>query len=245
MPTPPCNTRWCRRSCAFVLRWRARARRWLRCALDATRRAKAEHIFEVHGAQSARLSWGEPIGGEAKDGLARRAFYADLLVLGQHDPNDATADDVPADLVQNLLIATGKPALVLPYASAPSHTRPLGATALLAWKETPEAARAVAAALPGLVRARQVHIVSYGADTAASVARLVRQLGRHGVTAGAHAAGAERGDIGQDLLARAGDLGADLLVMGCYGHSRLREMVLGDMSRTVLQSMAQPVLMVH
>lgn len=213
--------------------------------LDAARRAKAEQIFEVHAGGSPRLSWGESRGRETTQSLASLALYADLLVLGQHDPGDATADDVPADLVQNLLIATGKPALVLPFASPAGNTGPLARSVLLAWKETPEAARAVSAALPWLARARQVNIVAYGAEAEPGLGRLADYLALYGITATVHAAGPERGDVGRDLLSRMADLGADLLVMGCYGHSRLRELVLGGMTRTVLQSMAQPVLMVH
>ncbi|APW37262.1 hypothetical protein RD110_08680 [Rhodoferax koreense] len=212
--------------------------------LDAERRAKALRIFESHAAASPRLSWGDSLR-DAHCGLAQRALYADLLILGQRDPDDEAGGDVPADMVQTLLVTTGKPALVLPYASPVGHGQPPGTTVLLAWKETREAARAVAAALPWLARARQVHVVSYGDDARPGLDRIAQYLGRHGITAAVHAAGAERGDIGQNLLSRAADLGVDLLVMGCYGHNRLREFVLGGMSRTVLQSMTVPVLMVH
>lgn len=212
--------------------------------LDAERRAKALRIFELHAAGSPRLHWGDSLR-DAQAGLAQRALYTDLLVLGQRDPDDEAGGDVPPDMVQTLLISTGKPALVVPYANPAGHPGPLATTVLLAWKESREAARAVSAALPWLARARQVHVVAYDSEAKPSLDRIAAYLGRHGITAAVHAAGAERGDIGQNLLSRSVDLGADLLVMGCYGHNRLRELVLGGMSRTVLQSMTLPVLMVH
>jgi len=209
--------------------------------LDQERRAKAHRLYEALGAQSPQMRWGERLGNEPW-GFVQRAFYTDLLVLGQRDPDDAAADDLPPDFLPDLLVGTGRPALVLPYAGPAAR---VGDTVLIAWKETREAARAVAAALPWLARARQVHALAYGDDAGRSLASLARYLGRHGVITNVHAAGPEHGEVGENLLSRAADLGADLLVMGCYGHSRAREFVLGGMTRTLLQSMTLPVLMVH
>ena len=74
---------------------------------------------------------------------------------------------------------------------------------------------------------------------------LQEYLTAQGITATLHQGGPERGNAGENLLSQASDLGADLLVMGCYGHSRAREWVFGGATRTILESMTLPVLMVH
>jgi nucleotide-binding universal stress UspA family protein len=117
----------------------------------------------------------------------------------------------------------------------------LGRDVLVAWKPTPEAARAVQAALPLLHAARQVHVAAWGDDPR----EIERLLLLHGIDARYHREPAADAHVGELLLSRAADLSADLLVMGCYGHSRTRELVLGGASRRVLQSMTLPVLMCH
>lgn len=178
--------------------------------------------------------------------VAQQAFYADLLVLGQHDSADPAARCVPADLVESVLIASGRPAVVLPSIG---WTRPIGDTVAIAWKETPEAARAVQAALPFLQRAARVHVLAWNEEDAARVGGrkldLEGYLRVHGVKAAFHVEGDVAGDLGEMLLSRVFDLEADLLVMGCYGHARAREWILGGVSRTLLSSMTLPVLMAH
>ena len=115
---------------------------------------------------------------------------------------------------------------------------------MIAWKETLETARAVAAAMPMLCKAERVHIAAWGGEQALEgrrMAELVRYLGQHGVQATLHRNGDESGSIGEYTLSVAADLGADMLLMGAYGHSRAREWVLGGATRTVLESMAVPV----
>jgi nucleotide-binding universal stress UspA family protein len=116
----------------------------------------------------------------------------------------------------------------------------------VAWKETPEAARAVSAALPWLGMASRVHAVSYGENAQASLNKLQQYLAAQGIAdVSLHAEGSEDGDAGNKLLSTASDLGADLLVMGCYGHSRAREWILGGATRTILATMTLPVLLSH
>lgn len=141
-----------------------------------------------------------------------------------------------------MLLQSGRPALILPHAG---EFAAVGRTVLVAWKESREAARAVSSALPWLRRARQVHVISYGEAAAESLQKLAGYLKIHGVTADAHKGGPEEDDIGNLLLSRAADVGADLLVMGCYGHSRAREWVMGGATRTLLQTMTIPVWMSH
>ncbi|APW37259.1 hypothetical protein RD110_08665 [Rhodoferax koreense] len=204
-------------------------------------RARACRLWSSLAGTSARMRWtASP--GDSIWNFESRAFYADLLLLGQRDEADAVVDETPADFVFHQVARSGRPVMVLP--SAGSFDR-VGETVLIAWKETREAAHAVAAALPWLRKARQVHAISYAEDEGASLNALHDYLARHGVAIIQHASQARDVAVGEDLLSRAADIGADLLVMGCYGHSRARELVLGGVSRTILRSMTLPVLMAH
>lgn len=118
-------------------------------------------------------------------------------------------------------------------------------TALVAWKESREAARALSAAIPLLHKAGSVH-VAVDAHTTDAHRTLLRQfLQRHGVEAQFHALASPAPQAGEALLTMRAEIGADLMVMGCYGHSRGRELILGGATRTVLNSMTVPVLMAH
>ena len=210
-------------------------------SLDQESCAKALAIFTTASEGSPRMHWSEPMG-DAPWGFARRALYADLLVLGQVDPDTPEAAELPADFLPSLLVECGKPALVLPYAGSIGR---IGRKVLIAWKETRESARAVAAALPWLTRAESVQAVCYGEEAQASLHSLRGYLKAQGVGLTAHPGGPEEGNAGEKLLSMAADMSADLLVMGCYGHSRAREFVLGGATRSILQSMTLPVLMSH
>lgn len=209
--------------------------------LDKTCRDKAFATFTEAGGGSPRLHWAEPMS-DAPWAFARRALYADLLVLGQRNEDDPANDELPSDFLPSVLVECGRPALVLPYVGE-FVARPR--TVLIAWKETRESARAVSAALPWLRRAQAVHAVSYGEYAADALRSLQAYLKTQGVSLITHPGGPEQGDAGETLLSMAADTGADLLVMGCYGHSRAREWVLGGVTRSILQSMTLPVLMSH
>ena len=218
--------------------------------LELERRTRTRALFDATvGSGTAkhleRIEWAECTG-EPTASFAREALVADLLVLGQHvEPADAPAG-VTSDFNESVLIASGKPALLIP---AIYRAEPFGRVVLVAWKPTRVAARALSAALPFLQRAQQVHLVQWiepgvGVEDGAAP-DVEASLRRHGFTAIMHRDVAKSSDVGELLLSRAADLGADLLVMGCYGHSRAREWALGGASRSVLQSMTVPVLMSH
>ncbi|HEY0817415.1 MAG TPA: universal stress protein [Rhizobacter sp.] len=216
--------------------------------LDAERRERALAAFDRFAKEPGpRIDWRE-LGAEPPIwGVAQAAFCADLLVLGQHEPGSPSARDVPADFVESVVVDSGKPALVVPYAG---EIASIGQNVLVAWNASRESARALSAALPLLARAKEVHVVSWNepqaaAQAAADRAQLEQYLASHGVAATLHWYGDGPGQPGERLLSLSTDLGSDLLVMGCYGHSRARELVLGGASRTVLRSMTVPVLLAH
>lgn len=210
-------------------------------SLDKEGLDTAHATFIKAAAGSPRLQWAEPLA-DGPWGFARRALYADLMILGQRDEDDPSSGELPADFLPRVLVESGRPALILPYAGPIGA---VGSTVLVAWKETREAARAVSAALPWLKRAARVHVVAHGEGVDDALRALERYLAAQGVSVSLHTGGVEERDMGNALLSKAADLSADLLVMGSYGHSRAREWVLGGATRTILQTMTLPVLMAH
>ena len=184
-------------------------------------------------------------GAEPIEAFCRQALYADLLVLGQHGPSTGSSLTVPANFVESVIMATGKPALILPLTGnfgAPDRD------VLIGWNATPQAARAVTAALPWLRTARRVQVLEAVGDHSPQHAGdldIVQYLHLHGIVSTLHQDHASPTDAGEVLLSFASAVKADLLVMGCYGHHRARELVLGGASRTVLKRMTLPVLMAH
>ena len=164
--------------------------------------------------------------GDAIEQAVLHARHTDLAIVRQ--PHAGSADAAfTSELAHAVLLSSGRPVLFIPH----SGTFPtLGSTVLVAWKETREAARALADALPFLMRARKVIVVAVGerdADDAEDVADalssrgVAHYLARHGVEAQVRREVAEDIDAADLVLSRAADLDADLIVMGGYGRSRL------------------------
>lgn len=184
----------------------------------------------------------------AKGDLASTALlhcrYTDLIVIGQA----TVADDDPLEsdvLPEAIVFGAGRPALIVPrYGNFPTY----GERVLIAWKRTRESTRAVHDALPLLTRAKSVTVMEVNpetGDTHIAGADIALHLARHGVKAEVSSTVAGEIDVGNAILSRASDVGADLLVMGAYGHSRLREFVFGGVTLEVLRHMTVPVLMSH
>lgn len=212
--------------------------------VDLDHRMHAMGVFQRARAASAQpCQWLELNGEPVIETFSRRALTADLLFLGQRDPGDPEGFDVPADFVASVIIDSGRPAFVVPYTGAASVAP---RTVLVAWKATRECARAITAALPFLKGASEVHLVAGDDDeTQAAPADVRDYLGLHGISRVHEHAGLTSRHAGDDLLSCAAECGAEMIVMGCYGHSRARELVLGGATRTVLDSMTMPVLMAH
>jgi nucleotide-binding universal stress UspA family protein len=175
-------------------------------------------------------------------GLTLQAQYADLTVLGQNDPGEASTRTYPA-LAADVMLSSARPVLIVPYVQrSPSF----GTRILVAWNESAEAARAVGYALPLLQRAELVILAMFNAaaGTGSPCTEMALYLSRHGIKVEA-ANETTTLDIGESLLSLGADRGVDLFVMGGYGHTKLRELVLGGVTRTVLEAMTVPVLMAH
>lgn len=176
--------------------------------------------------------------------MSLQARYADLLVIGQSDATDDSGVD--KDFPERLILLSGRPVLVLPEIG---DFACVGKRIIVAWNASREAARAITNAIPFFKLADQVYIVTIPPKTDEKdkipTEQIVQYLSRHGVQAEVDENRGVEIDVGNELLSRAAALSADLLVMGCYGHSRVREWVLGGATRTILETMTIPVLMSH
>jgi nucleotide-binding universal stress UspA family protein len=184
--------------------------------------------------------------GMLREQVALHARYADLAIIGQDDP--ATGVPGSAGLAGDILFAAGRPVLVVPYAG---RFETLGHRILVGWNASREAARAVNDALPLLTAAAGVCVLvanprggqdGHGEEPGADIAL---HLARHGVSVSVEHRAAPDIPDADLLLNHAADMSADLLVVGAYGHSRLREFVLGGVTRSLLTQMTVPVLMSH
>src|SRR6266478_2152404 len=171
------------------------------------------------------------------------AYYADLVIVASPDPARQMAG--PLGLAESLVMTAGRPVIMLPPGSTVSRLRRI----LLGWNARREAIRAVADALPLLVRAEAVevlvvdherHPAGHGQEPGADIAR---HLARHGAQVEVQSRSSGGEDMGRFLLSQAVAFGADLVVMGAYGHSHLSEWVFGSVTRTVLREAGLPVLM--
>ena len=217
----------------------------------STLRDQADHVARVFSdaCEAAGLASHESIVDEAakEESLARHAGWVDMVVLSQADP-DASTYAKDRAMVEDVLLRSGRPALVVPCRHGVQR---IGDRVLVAWNDTREATRAIADALPLLQRAREVSIVRCSERSDADPKLTHRQLDaiqrwlqRHGVQARVHVE-TSTGTVSDALLAYAAATRADSIVMGAYGHARLTELVLGGATRGILSTMNVPVLMSH
>jgi nucleotide-binding universal stress UspA family protein len=178
--------------------------------------------------------------------LQAQARCCDLVILGQIDAERPLGEQ-QRFRPEEVVLGAGRPALVVPYIGV---AEPPGRRVVVCWDASSAASRAVHDALPFLGLAQQVTVLSVAngertGDAAASAEVIAAHLRRHGIHAAAELTPSGGLPIADAILSRASDLGADLLVAGVYGHSRLRESILGGASRGLLDRMTLPVLMAH
>ncbi len=184
--------------------------------------------------------------GQLEQVLIEYSRYSDLVIIGQHDPNDA--DDVSAGLADQLLVEGGARCMVVP---ARGQVPPPGNRVLIAWNSSRESARAVRAAMPFLASAEEVVVLSSEtADeemfTGRSRSReLVKYLLAHDIDSVVSSFDHASIGAGEAIVAQANDMRADLIIMGGYGHTRLREVILGGATRELLDSTPACVLLSH
>lgn len=181
------------------------------------------------------------VGGADLFGRMARRF--DLSIACQPQPDKTSAEEL---LIEQALFASGRPALVVPYIQRAGLKLE---RVLVCWDGSRTAARAVGDAMPFLKRAQNVEVVIVTSDPPKSDelqgALIGDHLARHGLKVDVKGIVAPDIGIANAILSYAADFGADLLVMGGYGHSRLREFILGGATRGILQAMTVPALMAH
>ncbi len=206
--------------------------------IEADYRALFEDIVRRHGIRS---EWKSLPYLSSEVGV--HAYYADLVVIARPESAGQTAG--PPGLAESLVLSSGRPIIVLPPRGTVSRIRRI----LVAWNATRESIRAVADALPLLVKAEAVevlvvdhqrHPAGHSQEPGADIAR---HLARHGVHVEVRRLSSGGKNVGHLLLSQAAAFGADLVVMGAYGHSHLREWMFGGVTRTVLYEAGLPVLM--
>jgi nucleotide-binding universal stress UspA family protein len=178
--------------------------------------------------------------------LCEYAALSDLLIVGQYNNEDSA--DSSEGMIDQVIIESGASCLVWPNRGA---TRPPGNNILVTWNSSKESARAIRQSLPLLKRAGQVRVLTSDSIDSTKTGRpnlkanIVQYLREHGIQTTVRSSAARQLNIGELILAEATDMDADLIVMGGYGHSRLREIILGGATHTLLAETTIPVFMVH
>ena len=212
----------------------------VKTAKDRYAAALAEHGMEAEYRTEFCLD------SEAADRIAVHARYCDLVVMGQVDPQTS----VPGGrhMADDVVLSSGRPVLVVPYIGANGS---VGDKVVVAWDAGRESTRAVNDALPILSAAKTVTVLSvnpridlegHGEQPGADIAL---HLARHGCKVEVNHLESREISIGDTILSFLADRGTDLLVMGGYGHSRWREVVLGGVTRHISEHMTVPVFMSH
>ena len=179
----------------------------------------------------------------AGDQFGRIARRFDLAIVGQGEPETSPVEEI---IAETTLFESGRPMIMVPYIQkAPLKLD----NVMLCWDGSRQAARAIADAMPLLETAGRVEIViitnERGKQDEIEGADIGQHLARHGLKIDVHRIAGGNIDVADALLSHAADSGADFMVMGGYGHSRLREFVLGGVTHSIFRSMTVPTLLSH
>jgi nucleotide-binding universal stress UspA family protein len=215
-----------------------------------TQQQEAQAAAEKTGAAFSRALERAGVNGEwhsvegfADQQLQLHARYSDLVIIGQAE--DKSMLSAYSDLPDQVVLGSARPVLFIPYTGIGN---PIGKRILVAWNGSREAVRAVSDALPLLQQADKVQVVAVNPPAAEGdipTADICQHLARHGIRAEGSQITAKNIDVCNILLSHAADQNIDLMVVGAYGHNRLRESVLGGVTRDLLDHMTLPVLMSH
>lgn len=217
---------------------RERSGRRLVTAAEHFKQFCAENRIASQRSDEAAVSasWQEA-NGDALAHVLHEARYHDLTIMCR--PSEV--DGLPHDRLETVLMGSGRPLLVMP----PDATMQGLDTAVVCWKETPEATRAVAAALPLLKAAAKVVVISLRERAGREPSGLLAYLARYGITAQSEEVARHRESMFAALEAKALALGADVMVMGGYGRSRLQEFVFGGVTQAALEHGKLPLFIMH
>lgn len=179
----------------------------------------------------------------AADQFGRIARRFDLSIVGQAEPDKVAPEEL---IIEAALFESGRPVVVVPYIQKGGLKLD---RVLVCWDASRTAARAIADAMPLLTKAKAIDVVMVASERAKSDeipgADIAQHLARHGLTVEVKRIVTGGTDVPSTILSYAADASADFIVMGGYGHSRLREFILGGATRGILSSMTVPALMAH
>src|SRR5690554_3125030 len=211
------------------------------------REATRKLFLESAATAGVKAEWRTP-GGEADEALALHARYCDLLVMSKAEQVDTVAAIIP-NLPESVVMASGRPVLMIPNAG---NFETIGRRVLYCWDQRREAARAFTDATPFMKRCDELVVLEIDRDERAFKENDLHEddFGNFCTSLGypqpRHLVKKSDGiGVGNVILNTASDLRSDLIVMGAYGHSRMRQWVMGGASRTLLSSMTVPVLLAH
>lgn len=196
-------------------------------------------VERAGGVTHFSVGWRDVVG-RAEDVVVQTGRLSDVLVF-PHAATDSTS--LTFVTLQTALMSAGRPLLLAP--TKPWAT--VGDSIALAWNGQAESARAVFGAMPFARKAKAVHILTVNTmrTDGSAAQQLSDYLAWHGIECRVHTLSATNEPVGAVILRQTAAVGADLLVMGGYGHSRVRELILGGVTRYVLANAAMPVLMSH
>lgn len=202
-------------------------------------RHAAPLVTDAEPGQGITASW-TVVGGRAERVLAEKARVHDVLISSAVG---STGGETTLSALEHALFDAGRPLLVVPR----SVPKSIGSTIVIGWNRAANAARAVMAAMPLLEAANRVVIgyVDTGAKSGPSAEELAGSLAWHGINAGVRVIAPGGAPVSDLLMNEAADIGADLVVMGAYSHSRMREFVLGGVTRHALRHVVTPILLMH
>jgi nucleotide-binding universal stress UspA family protein len=181
--------------------------------------------------------------GYAPDIINHHALAADIVVVGQGDPDEEN-NTQSRYIAEEIVVSSPRPVLIIPAAG---NYRNFGKHVMVGWNNTRESSRALHEALPFLKLAEKVTLLSVNAaeDEEDETKHILAHLERHSIKAEYKSGRWPDLSVGDAILDALVDYSADMLVMGAYGHSRLREMILGGATKNILEHMTAPVLFAH
>ncbi|HVY59681.1 MAG TPA: universal stress protein [Xanthobacteraceae bacterium] len=204
--------------------------------------ARFQDIVRRNSVSSDHQTFSATIAGAA-DMFGRIARRFDLVVVGQAEPERQLPEEI---IVETALFESGRPVIAVPYIQTEGLRLD---RVIVCWDGSRQAARAIADAMPLLERAKAVDIVMVASGKQKSDevpgADIGQHLARHGLTVDLKRIVASDVDVPNTILSYAADVSADFIVMGGYGHSRLREFILGGATRGILAAMTVPTLLSH
>jgi nucleotide-binding universal stress UspA family protein len=205
---------------------------------DFCSRASIEIRDEPSAKAGITASWREE-DGQALKRIMLHARHNDLVVVGRAKK----ANGLPDDFLSQLLLGAGRPVLIA--SATPPST--LTGTVMVCWKESPESARALTAAMPFLTHAARVVVASVAetGEVAGAARDVAQQLAWNGVHADVRVMSPDDGSVAHLLSTAAHECGADLVVLGAFGRSRMHELLFGSFTQAMIENADRPVLLMH